>query len=175
MKRILWDAGFFRVQSDGELLAEMWEEEDFKQDIIMELSTKCSMENPDSEELIGTLVQRVASGTPSRLYQPYQMKWLLEDRRLDLNSKLRWEEDISIQIQKWRHWKPSRSRTTSSISMKDLEASLKEKWVARLMAHLLPVGAHFSNIKPLLECANVLVEAKHLLGNEVPNDKSPLP
>ncbi len=32
------------------------------------------------------------------------------------------------------------------------------------MAHLLPVGAHFSNIKPLLDCANILVEAKHFLG-----------
>ncbi len=126
VKRILWDAGFSRVQSDGELLAEMWEEEDFKHDIIIEISTKCSMEKLESETLIGTLVQRVASGTPSRHYQPWQMKWLLDDRRLDLNSRLRWEEDISFQVQKWRHWKPSRSRTTSSISRKTWRHLLKK-------------------------------------------------
>ena len=134
-----------------------------KKDITKDLICKCSMDEPEALRLLKTLINRVKDGKQTSCYTPWQQQWLLEDRSQDRKSQLKLAEDFAVLAAKWRHWKPSRVSQSKAVSLRDMKLSLRDKWIERLLAHLVPVGNHLSNILPLLGCDNVLQEVKHFL------------
>ena len=163
IQRALWEAGFSRIQSDGELLTEMWtEHEDFRNSLISSVALKGSYSSEEAEQIIQLLIDKVSPGTPVSGYSTIQREWALRDRALDREYQIKVCEEIVIK--KWRHWKPSRVSQPSAVTMRDIELALREKWMERMIAHVLPVGDHFTHIQPLLACQDLATEIKHLFG-----------
>ena len=81
IKRSLWEAGFSRIQSDGELLKEMWELDiEFKQSLTASISLKGSYSIEEACTMLQTLIDKVEPGTPTQGYSSIQREWALRDR-----------------------------------------------------------------------------------------------
>jgi hypothetical protein len=117
IKRSLWEAGFSRIQSDGELLKEMWELDiEFKQSLTASISLKGSYSIEEACTMLQTLIDKVEPGTPTQGYSSIQREWALRDRIADKEFQLKVYEETTIK--KWRHWKRSRVLDNKSANMR---------------------------------------------------------
>ena len=157
------EQGFTRAQADGELFSQLWEENPtYGQDLSEELSRFSGTSGPD-EALVWLrgLRSLVSAGKPTDQYAYWQMDQMLLDRLEDLAS---YKQKPIFFVEKWRRWKPGRCEENKSISMRDMESSLRTKWLDRLIAHILPRGKDFSQITPLLATEDLAKEVRHLVG-----------
>ena len=164
VQRVLWDHGFSRVQADAELLESMWEDEDFRDNLIQGVSVRCAVRTEEALHLLSKLVARVRDGQHSDTYMPWQQQWMLKDRCMDRAGLLQGIQDLEVDLRKWKHWKPQRVKNATPTTMRAMELSLRDRWSERLLARLLPVGMHLDNLAPLMTVPNPTKEAKHLLG-----------
>ena len=137
----LWEMGFSRTQSDGELLAEILELEKDPLDPLHSyfgqrvLSKACecqsilegSFDENTIRKSLTSLISKVRAGLHSSKYNHLQTQWAIEDRAQDL-TQFQPSQDLENLAKRWRHWKPRSGNPTPAATQRLMDTTLRGPW-----------------------------------------------
>ena len=166
--QVLKDLDIKPMQKDAQLFYELWNE---LADEILEQSMGLLPQDMRTHQRRAITVDEFralhhAASQTNQVHtkQTWEVYNAVEEMR---RADYRQEPDpiISKALARWRHWKPNPKDSISTVTQRQIEVGLADKWLSRLLAHFAPFAKHIPSLEMYLQCKCPEKEWKDLFGD----------